>query len=162
MRASLLALPVLAVTLLLSTPACTPQDDPASTLNAESSSYKLDGQLVKCQAAITTSGMETGDERFDLVSVSLSIISPSEYNAPILVLDFERSVRQSNGPYQLEYILYLKGDSHPPVFYKNAQATLTETSRGLFSGTFSATSPKEGTVTKGIFANVRVSKDYPQ
>ena len=161
MRVSLFALPVLAATFLLSNLACTPQDDPASTLSAESSSYKIDDQLIKCQAAVTTSGMETGGERFDLVSVSLTTLSQPEYDAPSLILDFERPVGQPNGPYQLKYILYLKGDSDPPVFYENAQATLTETGRGLFSGTFSATSPKEGTITEGTFANVRVIKDYP-
>ena len=68
---------------------------------------------------------------------------------------------QQNGPYQLQYILYLKGDSYPPVFYDNVQATLTQTGRGLFSGTFSATSPKEGAITEGRFTNVRVIEDYP-
>ncbi|GAB3878846.1 hypothetical protein GCM10028824_41290 [Hymenobacter segetis] len=105
--------------------------------------------------------METGGERFDLVSVSLTSLSQPEPDAPSLIVDFERPAGQPTGPYQLKYILYLKGDNDPPVFYENAHATLTETGRGLFSGTFSATSPTEGAITEGSFANTRVIKDYP-
>ena len=161
MRAPLFVLPVLAATLFLSSQSCTPKNDPASTISAESASYKLDGHLVKCRAAATTGGMETGDERFDLISVSLTSLAQPARDAPTLIVDFERLVRQQNGPYQLQYILYLKGDSYPPVIYDNVQATITKTGRGLFSGTFSATSPKEGTITEGSFTNVRVIEDYP-
>jgi hypothetical protein len=105
--------------------------------------------------------METGSERFDLVSVSLTTLSQPERDLPCLILSFDRPAGQLNGPYRLAHILYLKGSNDPPVFYENIKATLTETGHGLFSGTFSATSPKESAITEGIFTNARVIKDYP-
>jgi hypothetical protein len=166
MRTSLFTLPLLAATLLLSNVGCAPREDLASTISVESSSsYKLDDQLVISQAEVATSGMEKfnerGYERVDLVSVSLTTRSQPVQDYPRLILDFERPVGQVNGPYQLKSILYLKGNNDTPVFYDNVQATLTETGRGLFSGTFSVISPKERTITKGIFTNARVTKDDP-
>jgi hypothetical protein len=166
MRTALFTLPLLAATLLLSSVGCAPQEDLASTLSVESSSsYQLDGQLVRSQAEVTTSGMERfnerGYERFDLVSVSLTTRSQPAQEYPCLILDFERPVGQVNGPYHLKSILYLKGNNDAPVFYDNVQATLTKTGHDLFSGTFSATSPNERTITKGIFTNARVIKDDP-
>jgi len=167
MKASLFILPALAATLLLSNVSCTHREDLTSTLSVESSSsYKLDGQLVRSQGEVTTSGMEatnaeTGSVRFDLVSVSLTTISQPTQDYPCLILDFERPVGQSGGLYKLKHIFYLKGNNYPPVFYENVKATLTETGHGLFSGTFSATSPKESIITEGIFTNAHVIKDYP-
>jgi hypothetical protein len=157
MKPYLLAIPL--ATLLLSTLGCSKQDEPAASATG---SYKLDNTTITCQATATTSTTTSGLS-VDYLLIDLVTTPQPATGIETLRLYFLKPNAASNNTYTLSDItLTNKGNLQPDFFSVNA-ATLTPTSSGGFSGTFSgkfinsngSTPAPYTTITNGTFTNVR-------
>ncbi len=81
---------------------------------------------------------------------------------PGLILDYHKPAGQPDTQYQVSLTTYLAGSSKEIVFYEGIVGTLTETSPGVFAGTFTSSHPENSPLTAGTFtgARLRKSSDY--
>ncbi|MGI4865359.1 MAG: hypothetical protein ACRYFZ_15665 [Janthinobacterium lividum] len=163
MKLHLLATPLVATILLLSTLACSKKDEPAPTTpNPNTGSYKLDGQLVSCQAKAFEYPNRTGVYQ-DQLQIQLTIASASG-TIDNLLLGFSKNVGSPLSAYYFDGILHMTANSNASLqtrsYLSNTNFTLSRTAGGGYSGTFSATSSGLGgvassLVTEGVFTDVR-------
>ncbi|MGI4865358.1 MAG: hypothetical protein ACRYFZ_15660 [Janthinobacterium lividum] len=158
----LLATPLVAIALLLSTLGCSKKEDPVPATTYGNGHYKLDGINRNCsvQAVTTTVPSSASQPSYD----DLKILLPTE-NSPTseyLLLEFSKLTSQPNTAYTLVTMAYFPAGSGTGTLYSNNVTTLTATSNGGFLGTFSgkstsATAPGNGsthTITDGVFTEV--------
>jgi hypothetical protein len=159
MRIRLLTTFLVATTLLLSTLGCSKKDDPIRTTTSGTGSYVLDGRTINCQVSANSSSRFTAGQQYDDLQVVLQA-TPTSPNSEVVRLEFGKPSGQPNTAYTLSSITYFtSSDLAVARGYSNsAAATLTETSRGVFAGTFSATdfSTPNSTITAGTFTKVQL------
>ncbi|RZJ90735.1 MAG: hypothetical protein EOO60_08655 [Hymenobacter sp.] len=157
MTIRLLATPLVAATLLLSTLGCSKKEAAAPAVTG---SYKLDGVVKTCQVtALSVPASSSTQVPGDQLLLTL-ITTPQPAGGPEgIVLTFSKPFGQPPAAYQLDGFAYLLGTSGTP--YNNEVTTLQEAS-GSYSGTFSGTPATTGTgttlarkITDGVFAGVR-------
>lgn len=155
MKLPSLATPLLAAVLLLGPVGCSKKDDPAATPAAGTGSYTLDGRAVACKAtAVVNTTRTTTGQNYDVLDVQL-VTTPQPQSGPETVdLLFQKLSGQSNTAYQLTSISLLNGGRAQSIGYANDATTLTTTSGGGFSGTFSATATGSA-IRSGVFTDVR-------
>lgn len=157
MNTRLLTTPLLAAGLLLSTLGCSKKDETPAPLGT--GSYKLDNQVVTCQARASTSAGTSGSTPLYFVTVYLSTTPTPAGGQQQLQLTYFRS--NPSVPYQFSNaLLFEKGTATLAGEFTGASGTATANSDGSFSGTFVAqatgtlpTPYKE--ITAGSFANAR-------
>ena len=156
MNLRLLATPLLATGLLLSTLGCSKKEDAKPTANT--GSYKIGGQLKTCQVVTQASLIGNGQ---NYLSVQLTT-TPQPANGPeVLHVDFMKNESQPFTAYHVQAITLFNSGVISARFSKEA-ATLTSTSSGL-SGTFSSignytfltSTGVPPDLTDGIFTNVQ-------
>jgi len=147
---------LLAIPLLLSTLSCSQKDDP----DPVQASYKLDGNVQKCQAKATTSAGSIGARNYDFLDIDLRTLPAGEPET--LTLHLYKLPGAPASTYLLHNLsVYPKGGLAPYNFAGTAFTLVV--SEGSFSGTFSAvvnasSSSIPGpytTITDGVFADVR-------
>ena len=163
MNLRLLTAPLLATGLLLSTLGCAKKEEPAPAApDPNTGSYKLDGQLVSCQAKAFEYPNRTGVYQ-DQLQIQLTIASASG-SIDNLLLGFSKSVGGPLSAYYFDGILHMTAPSNASLqtrsYLSNPSFTLSRTASGGYSGTFSATSPglssvASSVVTEGVFTDVR-------
>jgi hypothetical protein len=130
-------LPLLLVALF----GCASEDStlPSSVTDTNAGSYRLNSQVVSCQASATSGYILSGADSLESVSVQLEAPSKLSTSAsPYLILDFHRLAAQPNTPYQLDLVTYFDGDYTKSVMFPdNVVATLQKKSTNVVSGTFS-------------------------
>jgi hypothetical protein len=145
--------------LLLSTLGCSKKDDPA-TPAVGTGSYKVRGRLVTGQARAALQTLAPGQQT-QVLYIYLSDTPTYQPTTQTVLLTFEKPVGQSTTAYQLTAMTY-SPDGTPNadvVRYANDVTTISETSTGVFSGTFSgnSTSPYTGsTLSEGVFTDARL------
>jgi hypothetical protein len=158
MRLHLLAIPL--ATLLLSTLSCSKQEDvKPTTTPLGKGSYMLDGgSLMNCQVSASTSARPTAGQQYDYLLVTLQTAAQPTTGG-VVRLEFGKPAGQPNTAYTLASLIYFTNSSlSVGRLYSNSQAaTLTETSKGVFAGTFSGTdfSIPNGTLSAGVFSDVQ-------
>jgi len=159
MNLRLLTKPLVAI-LLLSALACSKKDAPAASSDA-TGSYQLDSAPISCQAKASTSTVSSGGVSVDYLIIDLLTTPQPATGAETLRLYFAKPKVQSNNTYTLTDITLENRGSTVAHYFTTDAATLTTTSNGVFSGTFSgknffaATSGPYTAVTNGKFTNVR-------
>jgi hypothetical protein len=163
MRFSLSATPLLAATLLLGTLACSKKEDPAAA-SVGTGSYKLDAALINCQAKAYPSSATSGGLTYDYLEIDLTTTPQPANGAETLKLYFFKQGGQPSTAYRLNDIAFFtKGNTTSPYYFANDVTTLTPTSNGGFSGSFSAkaSNPVGGSagpyqaITAGVFTDAR-------
>jgi hypothetical protein len=154
---------LLAATLILLTIAGCSKKEVATPI-VSAGSYNLDNQTVACKPQVSTSTLTTtAGQTSDVLHVQLSTL-PLQPGGEILYLLFQKPQGQASTAYQL-YAMFLLNSRYPQgVFFDNTTATLSETSSGVFSGTFSGSvaspsgtvPPPYFTLSEGVFANARL------
>jgi len=160
MNLRLLTLLLLATTLLLSTLGCSKKEDPDAKVTYGTGSYALDGgSPVNCQVSASTSSRSTAGQQYDYLLVTLQTASQPTTGA-VVRLEFGKPAGQPSTAYTLASLLYFTNSSLSVgrLYSNNTAATLTETSKGGFAGTFSGTdfSTPNSTITLGTFTDVRL------
>jgi hypothetical protein len=150
-----------AATFLLSTLACSKNSEPAPT--GAIGSYQLDNATVICQATASVTTATSGGISIDYLTIDL-FTNPQPATGPqLLHLYFVKPNVQNNNTYTLSDITFMPTSSSLPYAFSVDGASLTTTSNGGFSGTFSGKIFKPGgiapgpytTITSGTFTNVR-------
>lgn len=137
---------LLLITLLMSALGCTKKEDPA----VGTGSYTLDGRRVTGQATAAT---ESSQKVVEFLSITL-ITNPQPASGPEkLVLTFNRGKGFPNSTYAPMQLFYTSSQT---TTTNNFSATLTETSVGVFSGTFSVLNPFSSAITNGVFTDARL------
>jgi hypothetical protein len=162
MKLRLLALPLLAAPLLLSTLGCSKKDDPVAS-STGTASYQLDAATITCQAKTYASTATSGGLTYDYLEVDLTTTPQPTTGPELLKLFFFKEGGQPNTAYRLNDLSLLTKGSTYPYYFANQVTTITPTSSGGFSGTFTAkaSSPVGGspgpysTITAGIFTNAQ-------
>ncbi|RZK25835.1 MAG: hypothetical protein EOO63_15480 [Hymenobacter sp.] len=130
----------------MSTLGCTKKEDPAIGTGG----YTLDGRNVTCQATAAT---ETSQKVVEYLSITL-VTSPQPATGPEkLVLTFNRGKGFGSRTYAPMQLFYT---SPQATTTNNFSATLTETSAGVFSGTFFVINPFSSAITNGVFTEARL------
>jgi hypothetical protein len=158
MTLRLLATPLVAATLLLSTLGCSKKQEAAAP--AATGSYKLDGVVKTCQVtALSVPASSATQVPGDQLLVTLTTTPQPAGGPEGVVLTFSKPFGQVPAAYQLGGFAYLLGTTGTP--YNNEVTTLQE-ANGSYSGTFSGTPATTGTgttlarkITDGVFAGVR-------
>lgn len=146
---------LLAAALLLNVLACSKKEDPTTDAAAGTGSYTLDGRMVSAQAAaVLTTTRTTTSQNYDLLDIQLVTTPQPQSGAETLDLTFQKPVGQPTTAYQLSAISLLNRGRAQNVAYANDVTTLSTTSGGGFSGTFSATATSS-TIRSGVFTDVR-------
>ncbi len=157
MNARLLATPLVATTLLLSTLGCAKKDDatPASTSNT--GSYKLNGRTVNCQARtyFKSYASNSGGPGTDVLSVILTTNPQPAAGKEEFAINFEKASTQPTTAYRPTTIHLVDSDYPQGLPMRNDLTTLSTTSSSV-SGTFAATGTNTpGTsITAGVFTDV--------
>jgi hypothetical protein len=158
MNLRLLATPLVATTLLLSTLACSKKEDAQPTAS-NNASYKLDGTARNCQAKAYVSSASSGGLTYDYLQVELTTTPAPTSGAEVLKLYYQKPGGQPTNAYVLNSIeLSAKGGI---VSFSNNVSTLNSTSSNGYSGTFSATAlrstppPPYSYITDGVFTDAR-------
>jgi hypothetical protein len=157
MTLRLLATPLAAAALLLSTLACSRKDDPTIL---STGSYKLDGNARNCQTKAYTSSASSGGLAFDYLEVDLTTTPAPASGAEVLKLYYTKPSGQPTNAYILNDIeLSTKGGI---VSFSNDVSRLNTTIGNGYSGTFSATAirsnppPPYSAITDGVFTDARL------
>jgi len=159
MKLRLLATPLLATGLLLSTLGCSKKEDAKPTANT--GSYKLDNTLYTCQAKASVTSYTSGNFSYDRLIIDLVTTPTPATGAETLHLSFIKDNNPLNNSYALfDVVLTTKG-TPTPYFFSVDHTSVTPTSSGGFSGTFSAnisslygTPPPYTGITDGTFTDV--------
>ena len=130
--------PPLAAVLLLGTLGCSKKDEPvpiASTLIT--GSYKLDGQLVTCQAKAFEYPNRTGFYQ-DQLQIQLNTVSTSG-SIDNLLLSFSKGISSPLSTYYFDGVLHMTRSSsnaslQTRSYLSNASFTLVATAGGGYSG----------------------------
>jgi hypothetical protein len=151
-----------AILLLLTIVGCSKKEIATPTVSA--GSYNLDNQTVACKPQVSTSTLTTtAGQTSDVLQVQLSTL-PLQTGGETLHLLFQKPQGQASTAYQL-YAMFLLNSRYPQgVFFDNTTVTLSETSSGVFSGTFSGRVVTSGgtvpppyfTLSEGVFTNARL------
>ncbi len=152
MKLHLLATPLLATGLLLSTLGCSKKDDPSGPV-AGTGSYKLDGVKRHCDAYTTFSTGAANGQTYDEVEVRLTTTPQPASGIETLDLFYSKKTTEPNTAYQLLYLISYSSNSQ----FSNDGTTITPTSGGGLSGTFAGTAfgtPKY-VITEGVFTDAR-------
>ncbi|MGI4863084.1 MAG: hypothetical protein ACRYFZ_04120 [Janthinobacterium lividum] len=157
MKLRLLATPLVATTLLLSTLGCAKKEDATPTPTA-SGSYILDGKTINCtvKAVVQTSLAGNPAQSYDVLDVELTTTPQPASGPEKLDLYFQKQTGQSPNAYQRTAII-LVNPTHPQgLSYSNGATTLSEAS-GLYYGGFGgvATGPPSSEIKAGGFNDVR-------
>jgi hypothetical protein len=105
----------------------------------------------------------TAGQTFDVLHVQLSTL-PLQTGGETLHLLFQKPQGQASTAYQL-YAMFLLNSRYPQgVFFDNTTVTLSVTSSGVFSGTFSGRVVTSGgtvpppyfALSEGVFTNARL------
>lgn len=154
----------MAATLLLSTLGCSKKDDPTTT-SGNTSSYKLDGTTITCQSKAYASSATSGGLTTDYLEIHLTTTPQPTSGAETLKLYYYKQSGQAASAYALiDASLFTKGGTSQ-YYFTNYITTISATSGGGFSGTFSAkySSPAGGTapgpyvaITDGVFTDARL------
>jgi hypothetical protein len=158
MTLRLLATPLVAATLLLSTLGCSKKED-AQPTTTSTGSYKLDGAARNCQTKAYVSSSSSGGLTYDYLEVDLTTTPAPASGAEVLKLYYQKSGGQPANAYVLNGIeLSAKGST---VSFANNVSTLNTTSGNGYSGTFFATAirsttpPPYTTISDGVFTDAR-------
>jgi hypothetical protein len=153
MNLRLLATPLAATTLLLSTLSCSKKDE---TTPAQQpiivASYLLGRNLVNCTASsqVMSTGLGT-----DYLTLTLTTTPQPATGAQRLRLVFTKNTGQPLATYSLLSMDLLQGNA--TYFYPTSRATLTSSGSTSVSGTFSGTpiyANLDDDITSGIFTDV--------
>jgi hypothetical protein len=156
MNLRLLATPLLATGLLLSTLGCSKKEEAAPVTMG---SYKLDGTTKSCQAKAYVSSATSGGLAYDYLELDLTTTPQPASGAEVLKLYYLKPSGQPTNAYILNS-LELSVNNNLYSFGNNV-STLNSTTSGGFSGTFSATAsrgtsaPPYTYITDGVFTDVR-------
>ncbi|GAB3586457.1 hypothetical protein [Hymenobacter daeguensis] len=146
---------LLAGSLLLSTLGCSKKDDPADPPKGTPASYLNDGQPVACTA---TADKATNSGN-DFLTVDLTTTPQPAAGPEKLRLLYQKFTSEPASAYLLTQMQLFRNDAIT-VLYNPAAYTLTTTSGGGFTGTFSSGTsyPNPGitahTVTGGVFTDL--------
>jgi hypothetical protein len=164
MQIRVLTTSLLVTGLLFSTLGCSNKDDPARTTTGGTGSYAYDSTLVSCQANASlisgtiTSGSQTGKQH-DYFQVVLQPTPPLPTSESVRI-EYAKPIGQPNTAYRLSAIAYFTDNTLTTVklHSNNSAGTLTETSSGVFAGTFSGTdfSNPGHVISAGTFTNVQL------
>jgi hypothetical protein len=159
MNLRLLATPLLATGLLLSTLGCSKKEEAAPTAT---SSYKLDNATISCQAKASTSTVLTNGISTDYLFIDL-VTTPEPATGPeTLRLYFVKPNVPTSNTYTL-YDIGLANDINTIGYsFFVTSGTITSTSNGGYSGTFAgkinnsirSTPAPYTTITSGTFTDV--------
>jgi len=152
----LLTTTFLAAGLLLSTLGCSKKQDPSAQSLANIGSYVYNGQVKNCTTKAT---LDTGNGA-NLLGIDLTTTPQPATGSETLRLLFQKSAAQPVSAYTLVQIQQVYGGA---VFalYNADSFTITSTSGGGFSGTFSSISHYSNPAitpqnfTNGVFTDVR-------
>jgi hypothetical protein len=155
MEKHLLATPLVAIALLLSTLGCSKKNDPAAEHPAIVASYMLSGTLIKCTASsqVVTSGLGT-----DYLTLTLTTTPQPATGAQRLQLTFTKSTGQPLAAYQLLNLSMFQGNTTFQGYIPD-RSTFTSSSSSSVSSNFSSTSiypTIASDITSGIFTDVEL------
>jgi hypothetical protein len=145
--------------LLLSTLGCSKKEDPATPV-VGMGSYKVRGRLVTGQARAALQALAPGQQT-QVLYIYLSDTPTYQPTTQTVLLTFEKPVSQSSAAYQLTDMTYSPNNTNnlDMVRYANDVTTISETSAGVFSGTFSSNSASpytSSTLSEGVFTDARL------
>jgi hypothetical protein len=147
---------ILAVGLLFSTSGCSKKQDPSAQSPTNIGSYQYNGNLKSCTAKATFDN-SSGPS---LLVIELTSSPQPATGSEALKLLFEKNKTQSASDYTLVQIQQFLGGVWTFIAYPDS-FTITSTSGGGFSGTFSSVSRFSNPAitpinfTNGVFTDVR-------
>jgi hypothetical protein len=156
MNLRLLATPLLATGLLLSTLGCSKKDDP-TTLST--GSYKLDGTTRDCKGKAYLSSASSGGLAYDYLELDLTTTPAPTTGSEVLKLYYQKPTGQPTNAYILNSIELSTNGSL--ISFSNNVARLNTTMSNGYSGSFSGTADKSvppppySTLSDGVFTDVR-------
>jgi hypothetical protein len=129
--------PLLSSTLLLSTLGCSKKNDPPAV---GTGTLRSDGQLINCNVSASSSFRATAGQQYDYLLVTMQATLASA-SSEVARIEFVRPAGRTNSDYNLSSITYFANSSSAGTRYNDAtSASVGETSNGVFSGNFFATS----------------------
>lgn len=134
---------------------CTRADTLSPTTTVNTGRYRFASHLVNCQAEAVADASYSPAGAVEILDVSLTPSESQVESYPSIDLEFKRPAGEPNAAYQLTHFVCLSGNGKPDFYYDDAEATIQETSSGVFTGTFSGTKPGEGAISEGSFTQVR-------
>ncbi|WP_055562808.1 hypothetical protein [Hymenobacter sp. AT01-02] len=159
MNLGLLATPIAAATLLLSTLGCSKKDDDAKPA-VGMGSYKLDGAAKSCQVNAFTSLGTNGGLLYDYLEIDLTTTPAPATGAEVLKLYYLKPAGQPTTAYML-YDFELATNGGLYSFSSNV-STLNMAIGNRYSGTFAGTANQStpslpyNTITDGVFTDARL------
>jgi hypothetical protein len=157
MTLRLLATPVVATALLLSSLGCSKKKDDPTILST--GSYKLDGTARSCQAKAYTSSASSGGLAYDYLEIDLTTTPAPASGAEVLKLYYQKPTGQPTNAYILN-ALELSANGSLVSFSTNFSTLNTTIGKG-YSGTFSGNAnrssppPPYSAISDGVFTDVR-------
>lgn len=144
MNIRLLATPLVAATLLLSTLGCSKKDDPTVTTptTANTGSYKRDGVAVASTASARYDSFQQNNQTVYVLYINLVESGQGVTDPRIATLEFQSIGSNSTGAFRLYQITYRQQYSPTLITTYPASttvATVTSAGPSSFSGTFSGT-----------------------
>jgi len=144
--------------LLLSVLGCTKKDGPAPSVGT--GSYNLDSRMITSQATADTLTASGGGTTSVFLNILLTETPSKQNDTQYFHIGFVKSAGQPNTAYRLIMLSTDKINQLGTVYNNNVKVTLSETSKGVYSGTFSGNFSSlnlpSSTVTDGVFTNVRL------
>jgi hypothetical protein len=160
MKRRLLATPLVAATLLLSTLSCTKKGDPVAS-PTNTGTYTLDGVVLPCQVTVSTHSGTANNLIADYLDIRLTPTS-AQHSGEVVFLYFTKPLNASLSAYELSFITFSSNSASIPYSINytspDAAATLSRLSSGGYSGTFSAPFSRFSShvITAGAFTDVRL------
>jgi hypothetical protein len=159
MRLHLLAIPLLATGLLLSTQSCSKKSDPDAS-PANTGTYTRNGVVTPCQVTVRARSGITDNLNADYLDVQLTPTDPQRSGEAVSVY-FSKPIDAPTSTYELTIITFSSTAGPYPFAinysFPDANAMVSQLSSGGYSGTFSATFNRfsNQVITAGAFTNVR-------
>lgn len=162
MNLRLLATPLLATGLLLSTLGCSKKDEDAKPAIG-TASYKLNGVTRTCQVKATVSVITNNATPNDLLLLTLTTTPEPVGGKEVTNLYLSKAVGQPTSayhPYSFDYSgkSVSSGAYLSNILYNNITTYISQTSGGGFSGTFKATTNPTtyGPISDGVYTDIRL------
>jgi hypothetical protein len=155
MNLRLLLTPLVSATLLLSTLGCSKKSDPTPAVGT--GTLITESQSIKCKVSASGSSRANAGRQYDYLLVTMQA-TPESASSEVVRIEFVRPAGQPTLDYNLSSITYFTSGSSTGMLYNNAtSASVGETSKGVFSGNFFATSySAPGKGITGMFTDARL------
>jgi hypothetical protein len=138
----------------MSTLGCSKKDVPPAV---GTGTLRTDGALISCKVTASISTRATAGRQYDYLLVTMQA-TPESASSEVVRIELVRPAGQPALDYNFSSVTYFTSSSSAGTLYKDAtNASVGETSKGVFSGNFQATSYSAPIKNiTGMFTNARL------